>query len=293
MKPVDPPQPSRQGGSTRPTQAKGKGTAQAIEEELIEQEQEGHVEQLDELLHRLNRADVDPSLANFLEGDGITQVVVGQLLDTIDNLQDELEKAKWAQQDVETRLIRATHKHPASPHCDNIDNASHQWKRKCGTDNGGVLTTQPPEVPEHSQETHPHPQRAQDPLGPTAKPASHVEITPKEDKATEPPPPKALMKKLRRGEGQTLVPTTYVMPTSLPHAPTPPIDTSPEQPMLSETIKGLSNDDKWKQDLWEPIEGETKQQVQQQLAHNCKLKNEHEKKMKNSGKNIKEEICQR
>ena len=40
---------------------------------------------------------------------------------------------------------------------------------------------------------------------------------------------------------------------------------------------------------WEPIEGETKQQVQQWLVHNRKLKNEHEKKMKNSGKNIKEE----
>ena len=62
--------------------------------------------------------------------------------------------------------------------------------------------------------------------------------------------------------------------------------------MLSETFGDSSNDDKWKQDLWEPIEGETKQQVQQRLAHNHKLKNEHEKKMRNSGKNIEEEVRQ-
>ena len=55
--------------------------------------------------------------------------------------------------------------------------------------------------------------------------------------------------------------------------------------MLSETIKGASDNNKWKQDLWEPIEGEMKQQVQQWLAHNRKLKNEH-KKMKNRGKNV-------
>ena len=93
-------------------------------------------------------------------------------------------------------------------------------------------------MPEHSQETHPRPQQAQGPLGPAAEPVPHIEITPKEDEATEPPPPKASMRKLRQGEGQTLVPTTYIMPTSLPHAPTPPIDTSPEQPMLSETLEG-------------------------------------------------------
>ena len=81
------------------------------------------------------------------------------------------------------------------------------------------------------------------------------------------------------------------MPISLPHTPTPPIDMSPEQPILSETIEDSADDDKWKQDLWKPIEGESKQQVQQRLVHNHKLKSEHEKKMKNKGKNIKEEIC--
>ena len=59
---------------------------------------------------------------------------------------------------------------------------------------------------------------------------------------------------------------------------------------MSETIEDSADNDKWKQDLWEPIEGELKQQVQQWLAHNCKLKSEHEKKMKNKGKNVEEEI---
>ena len=67
-----------------------------MEEELIDQEQEGRIEQLDKLLCRLNRADVDPNHADFLEEDGIAQVVIGQLLDMIDNLWDKLEKAKLA-----------------------------------------------------------------------------------------------------------------------------------------------------------------------------------------------------
>ena len=67
-----------------------------MEEELIDQEQEGCIEQLDKLLRRLNRADVDPNHADFLEEDGIAQVVIGQLLDMIDNLWDKLEKAKLA-----------------------------------------------------------------------------------------------------------------------------------------------------------------------------------------------------
>ncbi|KAF8223386.1 hypothetical protein L208DRAFT_1317113 [Tricholoma matsutake] len=81
------------------------------------------------------------------------------------------------------------------------------------------------------------------------------------------------------------------MPTALPCVPAPPIDTSPEQPLLSETIDDSVNNDKWRQDLWDPIEGETKQQVEQWLAHNHKIKKEHNKKLKNKGKNIEEEIC--
>jgi hypothetical protein len=141
-----PTQPTRQGGSSRPTQAKGKGKSQATEEELAKQELEENISQLGELLHWLDGADVNPSLANFLEGDGVAQVVVGRLLNTIDNLQDELEKAKQAQRDTETRLIRATYKCPVSPHCDPVEDTGCQQKRKRVTDDGGVLTTQPPEV---------------------------------------------------------------------------------------------------------------------------------------------------
>ena len=52
----------------------------------MEQEHEECSGQLRELLQRLDEADVDPSLADFLETDEIVQVVVGQLLDMIDNL---------------------------------------------------------------------------------------------------------------------------------------------------------------------------------------------------------------
>ena len=112
-----------------------------MEEELVKQEWEEHVEQLDELLHWLDRADIDPSLTNVLEEDSITQVVIRWLLNMIDNLQDKLEKAKQAQQDVETYLIWATHKHPMSPCQNDVDDTSHQQKCKCSIDNSGVLTT--------------------------------------------------------------------------------------------------------------------------------------------------------
>jgi hypothetical protein len=116
------------------------------------------------------------------------------------------------------------------------------------------------------REVRPHPQRALGPSGLTHEPTSHephVEKAPEEEEATEPPPPRTSTRKLRRGEGQTPVPTTYLIPTALPRAPTPSIDTSPEQPLLSETIEGSANDDNWKEDLWDPIEGENKQQVEQ------------------------------
>jgi hypothetical protein len=84
---------------------KGKGKARATEADLVEQEQEDHAEQLRELLQRLNVADVDPALTDFLETDEIVQVVIRRLLDTIDDLQEGLEKAKRGQRDAETRLI--------------------------------------------------------------------------------------------------------------------------------------------------------------------------------------------
>lgn len=45
--------------------------------ELVEQEHEECSEQLRELLQQLDKADVDPSLANFLGMDKIAQVVIG------------------------------------------------------------------------------------------------------------------------------------------------------------------------------------------------------------------------
>jgi hypothetical protein len=57
-------------------------------------EQEG--EHLDELLRWLDRIDVDPTLADFMEDDRIAQIIVHQLLDTIDSLQADLDKEKRA-----------------------------------------------------------------------------------------------------------------------------------------------------------------------------------------------------
>jgi hypothetical protein len=129
-----------------------------MEGELAEQELEENIGQLGELLHRLNGADIDPSLANFLEGDGVAQVVIGRLLNTIDNLRNELEKAKQAQQDTETHLIWATYKRPMSPHCNPVEDTGRQQKRKQVTDDGGVPTTQPPEVINTPREVRPRPQ---------------------------------------------------------------------------------------------------------------------------------------
>jgi hypothetical protein len=76
---------------------KGKGKALATEADLVEQEQEDCAEQLRELLQRLDVANVDPTLTDFCVTDEIAQVVVGQLLDTINDLREGLEKAKRGQ----------------------------------------------------------------------------------------------------------------------------------------------------------------------------------------------------
>jgi hypothetical protein len=65
-----------------------------------------------------------------MEDDRIAQIVVRQLLDTIDGLQADLDKEKRARRDAETRLIRATHKRPASPPTsDNGGEGSRRGKR--------------------------------------------------------------------------------------------------------------------------------------------------------------------
>jgi hypothetical protein len=88
-----------------------KGKAKVLLEDRLEQEGE----HLDELLRRLDRVDIDPTLADFMEDDRIAQIVICQLLDTINSLQADLDKEKRAQCDAETHLIWATHKRPVLP----------------------------------------------------------------------------------------------------------------------------------------------------------------------------------
>jgi hypothetical protein len=52
--------------------------------------------ELNELLKRLDQANINPALANFMEEDEVAQIVVRRLLDTINNLKEELEKEKRA-----------------------------------------------------------------------------------------------------------------------------------------------------------------------------------------------------
>jgi hypothetical protein len=103
------------------------------------------------------------------------------------------------------------------------------------------------------------------------------------------PETKVSRKKLRRGEGQTPVPTSYQLPQELPQAPTPPIDTSLADVFLLETIEDAVDDESWKEDLWDTVEGELKQQVQQCLAHNHWVTEAHKKK-KSKGRDTEEEI---
>jgi hypothetical protein len=119
-------QPARntEGSPTLSTRRKGKAKA-SLEDRL---EQEG--EHLDELLRQLDRIDINPTLADFMEDDRIAQIIVRQLLDMIDGLQADLDKEKRARHDAETCLIRATHKRPVSlPTSDNGGEGSQRGKR--------------------------------------------------------------------------------------------------------------------------------------------------------------------
>jgi hypothetical protein len=69
-----------------------KGKAKVSLEDRLEQEGE----HLNELLRQLDHIDVNPTLADFMEDDRIAQIVVCQLLDTIDGLQADLDKEKRA-----------------------------------------------------------------------------------------------------------------------------------------------------------------------------------------------------
>jgi hypothetical protein len=65
---------------------------------------------------------------------------------------------------------------------------------------------------------------------------------------------------------------------------------SPADVFLSDTIEDTVDDESWKEDLWDAIEGELKQQVQQCLAHNHRVMEVHKKKKKSKGRDMEEEI---
>lgn len=84
------------------------------------------------------------------------------------------------------------------------------------------------------------------------------------------------------------MPTPYDLPGSLPHAPEPPVNTSPDDIFLSEMIEDTVDNDQWKEELWEAIEGESAEQISKRKAHNHKVTAVHNKKVKLRGKNQEE-----
>jgi hypothetical protein len=74
-------------------------------EDILETERDEREGELNKLLKRLDQANVDPALADFMEEDEVVQIIVCRLLDMIDNLREDLEKEKRAQRDADTWLI--------------------------------------------------------------------------------------------------------------------------------------------------------------------------------------------
>jgi hypothetical protein len=66
-------------------------------------------------------AGVDPSLTDFLQGNVIAQIVMDQLLDTIEGLRIELERTKHTNTSLATRLASSVRKRPASPTTTRLD----------------------------------------------------------------------------------------------------------------------------------------------------------------------------
>jgi hypothetical protein len=191
------------------------------------------------------------------------------------------------------------HKRQASPLLEDSGDA-HRSKRMRNAVDGEATHVPPPEATVPPEETGTRPQRAPDPVGTDPGPSTSTAPSPRASKEEgevqeAPPETKVSRKKPRRGEGQTPVPTSYQLPQELPRAPTPPIDTSPADVFLSETIEDAVDDESWKEDLWDVIEGESKQQVQQRLAHNHRVTEAHKKKKKSKGRDTEEEIrkCRR
>jgi hypothetical protein len=65
--------------------------------DTLETERDEREGELNKLLKPLDQANVDPALADFMEEDEVVQIIICRLLDTIDNLREDLEKEKRAQ----------------------------------------------------------------------------------------------------------------------------------------------------------------------------------------------------
>jgi hypothetical protein len=214
-------------------------------------EQEG--EHLNELLRWLDCIDIDPTLADFMEDDRIAQIVVCQLLDTIDGLQADLDKEKRAQRDAEMRLIRATHKRPASPPTSDNGGEGSQRGKRMRNERG-------------SQERAPAVPNTPPPSAPSDEPPTTATGEAPETASDRP------RWKPQRGEGEAPIPTEYRVPGPVPTTPEPPCDPAPEDmTTLPQNGSDGSEDDSDDEGLWTPIEGESKQQVEQRKAHNARV----------------------
>jgi hypothetical protein len=212
-------------------------------------EQEG--EHLDELLRRLDRVDVNPTLADFMEDDRIAQIVVHQLLDTIDGLQADLDKEKRARREAETHLIWATHKRPASPPTSDNSGEGSRWGKRMRNERG-------------SQERAPAVPNTPPPSAPSDEPPTTATGEAPETASDRP------RWKPRRGKGEAPIPMEYRVPGPVPTTPEPPRDPAPEDTTtLPQNGSDGSEDDSDDEGLWTPIEGESKQQAEQRKAHNA------------------------
>ena len=94
--------------------AKGKGKARDTTGESSTTHSTGaRSEDLATVNERLLRAGIDPAMADFLD-QGMAQVVIGQLLDTVENLRDSVQRANNARNALGVQLQQAR-KRPASP----------------------------------------------------------------------------------------------------------------------------------------------------------------------------------
>jgi hypothetical protein len=258
-------QPAYSAGERQTSSTKGK--ARALNKEILEQEKEERGQQLNELLRRLDRVDVDPALADFMEEDEVAQIVVRQLLNTIDNLQEELEKEKRARRDADTRLIRATHKRP-NPQSSRIDDGEGQRQIKRLRSNEEGRNTAPSIA--GSSALPDQPLLGTGPVEPISQPQSTTDDAPNPMTGDDVSQSDRTRRKMRRGEGETPAPTSYDLPGPVTVTPAPACDPAPEE---THQLKFIDDDPTRYDDdgLWEAIEGETKSQIADRKSHNLQI----------------------